>query len=47
MVFRRPAAAEDDMRTAILSMENAQGRAYAPLGYVHTPSLYPFLKGTP
>ena len=46
-VFRRLAAAEDDMKTAILSTENAQGRAHAPLGYVHTPSLYPFLKGTP
>ena len=40
-VFRRPAAAEDDMKTAILSTENAQGRAHAPLGYVHTPLLPP------
>ena len=31
-VFRRPAAAEDDMKTAILSHEMSEGRNCAPCG---------------
>jgi hypothetical protein len=31
-VFRRPAAAEDDMKTAILNREMSEGRACAPCG---------------
>ena len=31
-VFRRPAAAEDDMKTAILNREMPEGRSCAPCG---------------